>query len=106
VSAGDAISDLPLRTDQEAVAVHQFFDAAGTLHRTGAEDDQVVAHPLDVCENVRREQHGTLRLSHRDHQLLEKLTPRQREILEAPSARSDRYQNAKEAAKAKALAAV
>jgi len=34
------------------------------------------------------------------------LTPRQREILEAPSARSDQYQKAKEAAKARALAAV
>ena len=56
------------RTHEPLVKTHDLLDVASELDARGREDDQVIADPLQVGDDVRGEQHGQPILGGRAHQ--------------------------------------
>ena len=63
---------------QPVVRGQQLVDVAGDLHARGDQDDEVVADPLQVGDQVRGQDDAELVLGDGLHQVLEELAPGQR----------------------------
>ena len=66
------------RAGQPVVAGEQLVDVAGELHAGRDKHDQVVAHPLEIGDQMRRQHDADAVLGDDLHQALEELAPGQR----------------------------
>ena len=65
-------------SDQAAVGRQQLVDLAGHLHPRAGQHHQVVAHPLEVADQVRGQHHADLAVGHHLHQVGQELAAGQR----------------------------
>jgi hypothetical protein len=66
------------RANESMVSGEEIFNLAGHLDPRGDQDDEIVAHSLDVGDEMRRQQYAHVMIGNRLHQDLEKLTSRER----------------------------